>query len=47
LQKMECAVEDVVSCTLLQLFDTVAVIHVTVCYTPTGQIVASFSMQSA
>ena len=47
LQKMECAVEDVVSCTLLQLFDTVTVIHVTICSVPTGQMVASFSIQSA
>lgn len=46
-QIMECAIEDVVSCTLLQLFDTVTVIHVTISPTPVGQIAASFSIQSA
>jgi hypothetical protein len=47
LHELEYKIEDIVSCTLLQLFDTVAVIDVTVCYTPTGQIAASFSIQSA
>lgn len=45
LQGMEYTIEDIVSCALLQLFDTVAVIHVTVSSVPTGQIVASFSIQ--
>lgn len=47
LQIMECAIEDIVSGALLQLFDEVAVIDVTVSLASVGQIVASFSIQSA
>lgn len=45
--EMECAIEDIVGCALLQIFDSLTVIKVTVRCVPAGKIVASFSIHGA
>lgn len=46
-REMECAVEDIVSCSLLQICDTLAVINVTVRYVPIEHAMSSLSAHSA
>jgi len=47
--ELECATENIVGCSLLQFFDTLVVINVTVRYVPIGQghAISSLSAHSA
>ena len=47
--EMECAVENIVGCSLLQIFDTLAIINVTVRYVPIEQehTISSLSAHNA
>lgn len=46
LREAECAVEDIVACALLQIFDTLFIESVTICYLATQNTVNRNSAQS-
>ena len=43
LREVECAIEDIVSCSLLQIFDTLAVEDVSIRYVPTERRMTKIS----
>ncbi len=44
---LECAIEDIVGCSLLPILDTLAVINVTVRYVPIEHTISSLSAHNA